>query len=200
MRLSTACKLTVMYVAFTIGALLADIPLLLAHEKPASAPDTIGTAVITEGSARVVDINADTNSVTLRGSDGRIVMVDVDPMVGDVRKLKVGDQVHVQYKGALLLSADKTDSPGIRSRVEDQSITPESKGFSYQLRSVEVVATVEKIDRKKRQVTLRGPERTVTLQVASNLPLDRIKVGENIRATYKAATAVEIMRDGQPIR
>jgi hypothetical protein len=37
MPLSTACKLIVMYVAFTIGALLADIPLLLAHEQPASA-------------------------------------------------------------------------------------------------------------------------------------------------------------------
>jgi hypothetical protein len=59
MRLSTACKLTVMYVAFTIGALLADIPLLLAHEKPASAPDAIGTAVITEGAR---DCNRDGGS------------------------------------------------------------------------------------------------------------------------------------------
>jgi Cu/Ag efflux protein CusF len=84
--------------------------------------------------------------------------------------------------------------------VDNQSITPASKGFSYQLRSAEIVATVEKIDRKKRQVTLRGPERTVTLQVAADLPLDRIKFGDSVRANYTAATAVEITRDGQSIR
>jgi hypothetical protein len=200
MQLSKASKLTVIYVAFTMSALLADIPLLLAHEKPASTPDAIGTAVITETSARVVEINTHTNSVILRDADNRIAVVDVDPMVGDVKKLKLGDEVHVQYKGALLLSADKADTSGIRSRIENQSIAPESKGFSYQLRSVEIVATVVKVDRTKRQVTLRGPERTVTLQVAPDMSLDRIKTGESVHATYKAATAVEITRDGQPIR
>lgn len=199
MRLSNACRLTVMYVALTVGALLGDVPLLLAHEMPASAPDAIGTTIMTEASARVVDINADTNSVALRGADDRVVIVDVDPMVGDVKKLKVGDEVHVQYKGALLLSADKVDASGIRSRVDNESITPASKGFSYRLRSAEVVATVQKIDLKKRLVTLRGPERTVTLQVASDVPLDRIKVGDNVRANYTAATALEITRNGQSI-
>ncbi|HWT38090.1 MAG TPA: hypothetical protein VN289_17505 [Paraburkholderia sp.] len=200
MRLSTACKLTVMYVALTIGALLADIPLLLARENPASMPEAIGTVVITEASMHVVAIDARTNSVMLRGGDDHDVTVDVDPMVGDVKKLKVGDKVDIQYKGGLLLSADKTDTQGIRSRVESQSIAPESKGISYQLRNVEIVATVMKLDRKNRQVTLRGPERTVTLQIAPDLPLDRIKIGDNVRASYKAATAVEITRNGQPIR
>ena len=75
-----------------------------------------------------------------------------------------------------------------------------SSGASTQTRHVEVVATVQKIDRKKRLVTLRGPQRTVVLQVSEDVPLTKIKVGDSIRATYVSATAVQIMRNGAPIK
>ena len=150
--------------------------------------------------AHIVKIDADNNEVTIRGPRGETTIVDVDPDVGDVKKLKVGDEVHISYKGALLLTADKVDAKGVRSRVESQTTTPEQGGASTQTRHVEVVATVQKIDRKKRQVTLRGPERTVVLQVSEEVPLTRIKVGDSIRATYVSATAVQITRNGTPIK
>jgi Cu/Ag efflux protein CusF len=73
-------------------------------------------------------------------------------------------------------------------------------GASTQTRHVEVVATVQKIDRKKREVTLRGPQHTVVLQVSQDVPLKKIKVGDSIRATYVSATAVQITRNGTPIK
>ncbi|SEJ57184.1 copper resistance CopC family protein [Paraburkholderia diazotrophica] len=173
-----------------------------AQDNPASSPaaNAVGTAAVAEVTARITHIDTDRNEVTIRGPRGNSTIVEVDPDVGDVKKLKVGDQVHISYKGALLLSADKVDSKGVRSRIESQSTTPVEGGASTQKQNIEVVATVQKIDHKKRQVTLRGPNRSVILQVAPDVPLDKIKVGDSVRANYVSATAIQITRDGTPIQ
>jgi len=192
----------ILTIAAACAALGAPVIDALAQDNAASspAPNAVGTAAVAEVTAHITHINADNNELTIRGPRGNATIVEVDPEVGDVKKLKVGDEVHISYKGALLLSADKVASKGVRSRVETQSTTPEQGGASTQSRQVEVVATVQKIDRKKRQVTLRGPERTVTLQVAPDVPLDKLKVGDSIRANYASATAVQITRNGSPIQ
>jgi hypothetical protein len=56
------------------------------------------------------------------------------------------------------------------------------------------------IDAAKRVVTLRGPTRTVTLVASSGLALGDLKVGDSIRADYIEATAVQVTRDGAPLR
>jgi hypothetical protein len=65
---------------------------------------------------------------------------------------------------------------------------------------VEAVATVVQIDQSKRQLTLRGPTRTVVLQASSQGLLDGLKPGDSVRVDYVEATAVQIMRDGAPVR
>ena len=52
----------------------------------------------------------------------------------------------------------------------------------------------------RRQVVLRGPTRSVLLQIAPDVPLDKIAVGDSVHAKYRAETAVLITRDGKPIR
>ena len=168
--------------------------------QPASTPHAIGTGALIEATARVVHIDPQNNAVTLRGPRGNDNVVEVDPAVGNVSKLKVGDDVYISYEGALLLSADKVDSSGIRSRIEAQATTPASGGESVKVRRVEIVATVQKIDRTKRQVTLRGPSRTVTLQASPDVQLEKMKVGDSIRADYASAKAVQITRDGHAIQ
>jgi Cu/Ag efflux protein CusF len=202
MQLAARRSIRILAIAAACAALAAPVIGVRAQDNPAStpAPDAVGTAAVVEVTAHIVHIDADNNEVTLRGPRGESMIVDVDPDVGDVKKLKVGDEVHISYKGALLLSADKVDSKGVRSRVESQSTTPSQGGASTQTRKVEVVATVQKIDRKKRLVTLRGPRRTVTLEVAPDVPLDKIKVGDSIRANYVSATAVQVTRNGAPLQ
>ena len=188
--------------SLTIAAACAIVAAQAVEVRAQDTPPAsgVGAVAVAQVTARIVHIDTNENSVTLRGPQGNQMIVDVDPEVADVKKLKVGDEVHIAYKGALLLSADKVDTKGVRSRVETQATTPDSNGASTQVRSVEVVATVQKIDRKKRQVTLRGPQRTVTLQVAADVPLDKLKVGDSIRANYASATAVQITRGGAPVQ
>ncbi|HEX7907843.1 MAG TPA: hypothetical protein VF534_07105 [Paraburkholderia sp.] len=192
-------------IALALGAALTLGSFTLASAQTAAAatassPGAVGAAALVEVTAHVTHIDASTNSVTLRGPRGDSMVVDVAPEVGDVKKLKIGDEVHIAYKGALLLSADKVDAKGIRSRVENQATIPASGGGSAQVRSVQVVATVQKIDRKNRVVTLRGPRHTVKLAVAPEVPLEKLKVGDSIRADYQSATAVQVTRDGAPIQ
>ncbi|MEX3933417.1 hypothetical protein AB4Y32_16690 [Paraburkholderia phymatum] len=195
-------SIRILAIAAACAALAAPAIDARAQDNPASSPagNAVGTAAVAEVTARITHIDTDRNEVTIRGPRGNSMIVEVDPDVGDVKKLKVGDQVHISYKGALLMSADKVDSKGVRSRVESQSTTPVEGGASTQKQNIEVVATVQKIDHKKRQVTLRGPNRSVILQVAPDVPLDKIKVGDSVRANYVSATAIQITRDGTPIQ
>jgi Cu/Ag efflux protein CusF len=202
MQLAVRRPIRMLAMAAACAALAAPAVVVRAQDNPApsSAPNAVGTAAVVEVTAHVTQINPDTNEVTIRGPRGGTSVVEVDPDVGDVKKLKVGDEVHISYKGALLLSADKVDTKGVRSRTETQSTTPVKGGASTQTQHVEVVATVQKIDRKKREVTLRGPQRTVVLQVSPEVPLDKLKVGDSIRGTYVSATAVQVTRNGAPIQ
>ncbi|WP_027816962.1 hypothetical protein [Paraburkholderia bannensis] len=187
-------------VSAMLTALAISAPL---YAQTASAPDAAASApvgVLQTGEvqtvAKVVSVDPATNSATLRGPQGKQVTVAVDPAVGDVSKLAPGDQVNIVYKEALLLRADKVDTKGIRARVETTAEVPASGGVVATARSVQVVATVQKIDRKHRKVTLRGPTRTVVVGVPQDVPIEKLKVGDNIRADYVGATAVEVTRNG----
>ncbi|WP_207002393.1 hypothetical protein [Trinickia mobilis] len=166
------------------------------ESRAASGPSAYELGAVVETTARVVHIDAATNTVSLKGPRGNIVDVQVDPAVADVGRLARGDRVHISYRGALLISAEKTASGGIRSRVETQAVAPASGGQVQVAHHVVVVATVQTIDLKKRQVTLRGPQRTVTIDVSSDVPLEKLRVGDSIRAEYTSAVAVQVTRVG----
>lgn len=149
---------------------------------------------------RVVGIEAASNRVMLRGPSGKVVKVELNPAVGDVTRLKVGDRVKIKYARALLLHADKVDAGGIRKRVDTETTTPVIQGSATSIHTVQVVATITSIEARSRVVTLRGPTRTMTLIASSALPLGNLKVGDSIRADYTEATVVQITRNGAPLR
>ena len=60
---------------------------------------------------------------------------------------------------------------------------------------MKVVATVMKIERKSRMVTLRGPKHQQVLDASDGIPLDGLKVGGSVRAEFVSAVAVELARE-----
>ncbi|SAK72812.1 hypothetical protein AWB76_04595 [Caballeronia temeraria] len=169
-------------------------------QDAASEPTARGAAAIAQVQARVVGIDPTTNSVSLQGPSGRVVEVAVRPEVGDVKKLQLGDIVNIDYRSALLVAATKVKSNGIRERIDTEATIPASGGVAAQARVVEVIGTIERVDTKKRLVTLRGPNRTVTLQAAPDVSLAGLKAGDMVHARFESATAVQVMRGGQPIK
>ena len=143
--------------------------------------------------AEIVGIDPGMRTVTLQGPAGHVIAVMVSHQVAGFEKLKVGDQVDVLYKNALLVKADKVSggNNGIRSRVDTQVYATASGGFES-ARQIEVLATVQKIDHKKGLVTLRGAAQTQTLQVGPDVDLKDVKVGDMVHAVFVSAAAVQI--------
>lgn len=143
--------------------------------------------------AEIVGIDPGTRTLTLKGPAGNTVDVLVSQQVVGFDKLKLGDRVDILYKNALLVKAEKVTgaNKGIRARVDTQVYAPASGGFES-ARQIEVLATVQKIDRKKRLVTLRGAHQTQTLEVGPDVDLKDLKVGDTIHAVFVSAAAVQV--------
>lgn len=156
----------------------------------------VGAVSVAETKAMVIGIDTATNSVTLRGAAGRVAEIEVNPQVGDVRKLQIGDVLDIQYRNALLIHADKVKSDGIRERVDEMATVPVSNGATASAHRVQVLGTIQKIDAKKRLITLRGPTQTYLFAAAADVPLAGLKVGDSIHAVFESATAVQVTRNG----
>ena len=55
---------------------------------------------------------------------------------------------------------------------------------------------MEAIDKEKQTVTLKGPKRTLTVQVQDPKKLDAIKVGDPVVGKYYEAVALEVKKAG----
>jgi hypothetical protein len=155
----------------------------------------LAQAEMVHAQVRITAIYPATNSVTLRGPHGNLADVDVNPAIADVRKLRVGDRLNVAYQQALLLKIDKVATKGVRERIETTTAIPaDAGGYASSARRVQVVATVLKIDRKSRMVTLRGAKHRQLLRAADTIPLGELKVGDSIRAEFVSAVVVELVR------
>ena len=56
-----------------------------------------------------------------------------------------------------------------------------------------MIAVVEKIDADTGMVTLKGPQRTVTLKVADDVDLTTVKVGDEVHARFVESFAVSVL-------
>lgn len=184
------------FLAFAAAANLPQFAVaqdvVVSEEK---APNTIGAATAVRTKAVVIGIDVASSRATLRGSGGRVFDVTVSPEVGDLRKLRIGDNVDIAYRASLLIHADKVKSNGIRERVETDTVSPASGGVAASTHSVQVLATIEKVDLKRRLVTLRGALRTVTVQAAPDVPIEALRVGDSVRAELVTATALHVTRN-----
>lgn len=204
LRVATAI---VFVAAAGAAALVPSAPLFAAPtagaddtSAAASEPGALLGSSVFETRGHVVSVDPATNSVTLSGERGTRFRFEVEPEVADVSKLAPGDQVDVTYRHAMLLRVDRTGaSGGIRSRVETTTTAPATGGVTSTTHSVEVTATIRKIDRANRQLTLRGPTETVVLDVPLNVALEPLRVGQKVRASYVTQSAVKVTRDGQPV-
>lgn len=203
-RHSLSARVNPVKVAVSVAALSACLVMAPAvfAQAPASdaTPQAVGAAALVHVQARVVEIDADSNSVALQGPRGNVAVLDVNPAIADVKKLHIGDVVNIAYQKAVLIGVDRLAPNGIRQRTETEIAQPASGGVVASARRVEIVATVQTIDRKHRTVTLRGPTRTETLDVAPDVALDKIKVGDSVRAVFVTAVAASVARNGADVK
>ncbi|MFM0687670.1 copper-binding protein [Paraburkholderia strydomiana] len=146
--------------------------------------------------ARITGVDLSHNSVTLRDTRGEMAVIEVSPDVTALKEFQLGDTVKIAYKNAILTHVAKSASSGIRERIETEVVQPRQDGEASSTQSVELLATVLKIDRKKRLVTLRGPTLTEEFDVAPDCSLDGLKIGDSVRAKFVSVRATSVERVG----
>jgi Cu/Ag efflux protein CusF len=191
-------KAATMHAVVMVAAFAAAQPGWAQDQMASTAQGVLSAVQPVHMKAEITGIDAGARALTLKGSGGNTVVVLVGQQVDGFDQLKVGDRVDVLYKNALLTKAEKVSGAdkGIRKRVDKQVYTPASGGFES-TRQTEVLATVEKIDHKKRLVTLRGAYQTQTLEAGPEVDLTDVKVGDTIHAVFVSAAAVQITPVGQ---
>jgi hypothetical protein len=181
-----------------IAALAAAQPTWAQNDMASTAHGVMGAAQPLHMKAEIVDIDAGSRALALKGPGGETMVVLVGQQIDGFDQLKVGDRVDVFYRNALLVKAEKTGGAdkGSRPRVDKEAHAPASGGFES-MRQTDVLATVETIDRKQGLVTLRGAHRTQMLEVGPGVDLKDVKVGDTIHAVFVSAAAVQITPVGQ---
>jgi Cu/Ag efflux protein CusF len=120
--------------------------------------------------------------------------VTAGPEVKNFDKLKVGDQVDLQYVEALTLELKK--GGGLVVARTDKSGAVAAKPGEMPAgavgRQVTVVANVVATDPAKQTVTLKGPKQTVELRITDPEQFKRVAKGDQVEATFTQAMAVAV--------
>ncbi|NIF55270.1 hypothetical protein [Burkholderia sp. Ax-1724] len=188
-----------------VAALCGAALFASALAQPGFAQDTTVPADTVQAALREADVvhmrvhvaavDAASNRVLLRGPRGQLADVEVNRGIADVSRLRVGDRLNVAYQQAMLIRVEKLATQDVRERTETTLALPASAGVVSSAHRVRIVATVVRIDGKNCTVTLRGPKHRQLLQVARDIPLDELHVGESVRAEFVSAAAVSLVRE-----
>ena len=165
-----------------------------ATPAPGGAPGVViaDVRVIT---ATVDAIDKDKREVTLKGSGGRTATIKVPPEAKNFDQIKVGDKVTFKFLDSVALFVRKAGDPPAAGEAQAVSVAPRGqKPKAVMVDTKEITAKVEKIDYKKRLVTLKGPEGNVkTIKVDPAVKrLNEVKVGDDIVLRSTEAVAIQV--------
>lgn len=131
--------------------------------------------------AIVQSVDVANQQMTLKGRGDKLHTIAVSEEVRNLSQIKPNDRVELTYYEALALSLDK---PGAGAE------TAQKPAAAH--RGVEIVANVTAVNQKNRKVTLQSAKDAVTLKVPANIDISKLKIGEQVKATYLQELAVSI--------
>ncbi|MBO9667124.1 MAG: hypothetical protein J7501_09955 [Bdellovibrio sp.] len=144
--------------------------------------------------AKVVKVDKKTREITLKDSSGDETTMVAGDDVRNFDQIKKGDMLRVNYRESLMWELRKGggSTVGMKQATETVRAEPGQKPGGTITNRVTATGTVTKTDKSKQSVTVKGPNRTVTLKVPNPDAFKNIKVGDQIEAVYTEALAVSV--------
>lgn len=165
------------------------------QESQSKRPEVKASEMVTK-TATVEDVDQEKRTVTLKGEGGKTVTVKVGKDVQNFDRIKKGDQVKAAYYESAAISIRKPGDPPAETGEKDTVLAPEGgdKPAKAEIRTVQVAATIENVDPKTREVTLKGPEgKSKTIKVKEDVKnFDRLQKGDQVVIRYTEALAVKV--------
>ncbi len=170
-----------------------------AQEKKAAkkaGPKPAGAMVdVVEMTAVVDAVDAAKKTVTVKAPDGTTRTFKVGPEVKNFDQIKAGDKVKTTfYESVAVFVAKAGEKPSV-SEVQTVKVAPKgAKPGAVVVNTLEVTAKVEKIDYKKRNISLKGPEGNVrTFTVDKSVKnFKNIKKGDDVYLQVTEAVAMVV--------
>ena len=176
--------------SLALSAVLA-LPAVAYAQAPMPAG---GFAESIKGTSTIQKIDSKTREVSLKRADGSMVTIVAGEEVRNFDQMKVGDIVETEIVEALAVLLEPAHSQ-VRERRDEYSAVraqPGQKPGGKTIHTVDIVATVQDIDAKARTVTVKGALQTVTLKVADEVDLSKVKKGDNVRAVYVETVSIQV--------
>ena len=162
----------------------------------AKGPGEVAAADAIQIQGKVKSIDKQNRNVVVVGPQGKEVALSLGPQVRNFDQIKVGDLVTLTYAQAIALDLHKSVNGGKLGQpiIAEESVraAPGSKPAGAIERTVSLTANVIKVDQKTQMVTLKGPNRTVELKVKDPAVLQKVKVGDQVDATFTEAVAIQV--------
>ncbi len=175
---------------------VAAAPAAPAAQEPA-AQNKPGKAVVGRATveATVKAIDKKKRIVTLKFTDGHQSKIHCGPEVRNFPQIRVGDMVRAEFVESVeLFIADKPEKPDADAVAGLKRAPLGEKPSVQAVESVELKATVESIDYKTREVTLRGPEgelKKLTVGPAAKR-FNEVKQGDTVVARLTKAVSIDV--------
>jgi len=161
---------------------------LLAGEKETTIGEA-GVAVVT-----IVKIDKKTREITVRGEEGEKATFVAGPEVRNFDQLKRGDLILTEFYGAFAIALASKGS-GLKERVDEIAVAWAKKGKKpgVVIRQITTASGVVKsVDPKKRLVIVEGVQKTLTLKVADDVDISKIKAGKPVEAVFVMYYAIKV--------
>lgn len=183
-----------------LSLFILSIPLQAAEYKEAAAPKTppIETSRLVTATATVEAVDVANRTVTLKGPN-RTVTITVGEDVKNLPQIKVGDSVDIVYYESLVAQiykpGEKPPVSGIQAKQYREGAAPGQMPAGTAARSIQILETVQSIDKAKNIVVLKAPDGSLDAhQVKDPKNLDKVDVGDKVLISLTQAVAVSVER------
>lgn len=176
--------------------LLAAAPYLAADSQTKQGAYPVKSEQTITTTATVDNVNKDAREVTLKRSDGSKVTIAVPDTVRNFDQIKPGDKVRAKYTESIALGIRKSDeAPSVKQSDTLRRAPVGARPSGEQTRTAEITATIEKINKKKREVTLLQPDGSTTVVAVPEdvKRFDTLSKGDQVVVTATESLALDVV-------
>lgn len=147
----------------------------------------------------VMVVNTETRLMTLKDADGVFHVLHVPPEVSRIDEIRIGDKVTItEISSALIgLTPADADTPIAMDTSTDVERNSGRKPSGTITETLRVSGQVVGLDKANGTVTVKGPNRTQTFDVADRSLLDGVKVGDGVVAQFRNVIIGEVKQGWQ---
>jgi hypothetical protein len=176
-----------------IAAIISGCTMATTMPEQAVKGIEIGDSVVM--TAEVVAIHKADRTVTLLGSEGNVVEIEVGPEARNFDQIKVGDRVRAEYyESVAIYIGEKGTQPDVKADIVAGRSAKGDKPAGVIIGSIDISATVKSINKFKRTIKLVMPDgKIVTRKVDKSIKaFDTLKKGDSIHVRLTEAVAILI--------